>query len=42
MHGDPFVESLTMVLFNMCSDVSVEWCVLYQCCMDVFGMFAVM
>ena len=24
------------------SAVTVEWCVLYPCCMGVFGMFAVM
>ena len=30
------------VLFSVCSAVTVECCVLYQCCMSVFGMFAVM
>ena len=31
-----------MVLFSVCSSVTVECCVLYPCCMGVFGMFAVM
>ena len=35
---NPFVA----VLFSVCSAVTVECCVLYPCCMDVFGMFAVM
>ena len=26
------------VLFSACSDVTVECCVLYPCCMGVFGM----
>ena len=30
------------VLFSVCSTVTVECCVLYLCCMGVFGMFAVM
>ena len=30
------------VLFSVCSAVTVECCVLYLCCMGVFGMFAVM
>ena len=30
------------VLFSVCSSVTVECCVLYPCCMGVFGMFAVM
>ena len=30
------------VLFSMCSAVTVECCVLYPCCMGVFGMFVVM
>ena len=34
--------SVCVVLFSVCSDVTVECCVLYQCCMGVFGMFAVM
>ena len=27
---------------SVCSSVTVECCVLYPCCMGVFGMFAVM
>ena len=30
------------VLFNMCNAVTVECCVLYMCCVGVFGMFAAM
>ena len=30
------------VLFNVCSAVTVECCVLYLCCVCVFRMFAVM
>ena len=30
------------VLFSVCSVVTVECCVLYPCCMGVFGMFVVM
>ena len=29
-------------LFNVCSAVTVECCVLYPCCVGGFGMFAVM
>ena len=35
---NPFVT----VLFSVCSAVTVEYCVLYPCCVGVFGMFAVM
>ena len=35
---NPFVT----VLFSVCSTVTVECCVLYPCCVGVFGMFAVM
>ena len=27
---------------TLCSAVTVEYCVLYPCCVGVFGMFAVM
>ena len=30
------------LLFTVCSAVTVEYCVLYPCCVGVFGMFAVM
>ena len=36
------LNSFATVLFSVCSAVTVECCVLYQCCMGVFGMFAVM
>ena len=29
------------VLFNVCSAVTVECCVLYPCCVGVFGKFAI-
>ena len=35
---NPFVT----VLFSVCSAVTVESCVLYLCCMGVFGRFVVM
>ena len=35
---NPFVT----VLFNVCSSVTVERCVLFQCCVGEFGLFAVM
>ena len=31
-----------MVLFSVCSAVTVECCVLYLCCVGVFDMFMVM
>ena len=34
--------SSATVLFSACSAVTVECCVLYPCCMGVFGMSAVM
>ena len=34
--------STTTVLFNVCSSVTVECCILYPCCVGVVGMFAVM
>ena len=40
--GAIWLNPFATVLFNVCSAVTVEWCVLYQCCMGVFGMFAVM
>ena len=30
------------VLFSVCSAITVEWCVLHPCRMDVSGMFAIM
>ena len=40
--GSHLVEPFATVLFNVCSTVTVECCVLYPCCMGVFGMFDVM
>ena len=40
--GSHLVDPFAMVLFSVCSAVTVECCVLYPCCMGVFGMFAVM
>ena len=37
--GGHLVEPFAMVLFNVCSAVTAECCVLYPCCMGVFGMF---
>ena len=39
--GGLWLNLFTMVLFTMCSTVTVECGVLYPCCMGVFGMFAV-
>ena len=30
-----------LCLFTVCSAITVECCVLYTCCVGVFGMFAV-
>ena len=40
--GGLLAELLCYGVFRVCSVVTVECCVLYQCCMGVFGMFAVM
>ena len=40
--GAIWVNPFAMVLFTVCSAVTVECCVLCLCCMGVFGMFAVM
>ena len=37
-----WLNPFAMVLFTVCSAVTVECCVLYPCCVGVFGMFAVM
>ena len=39
---DVMVNLFVTVLFSVCSAVTVKCCVLYPCCMGVFGMFAVM
>ena len=40
--GAIWLNPFAMVLFNVCSSVIVDCCVLYPCCVSVFGMFAVM
>ena len=40
--GAIWLNPFAMVLFSVCGTVTVECCVLYPCCMGVFGMFAVM
>ena len=41
--GSHLVDPLCYgVIECVCSAVTVECCVLYPCCMGVFGMFAVM
>ena len=40
--GAIWLNSFVTVLFSVCSAVTVEVCVLYPCCMGMFGMFAVM
>ena len=39
--GAIWLNPFATVLFTVCSAASVECCVLYLCCMGVFGMFAV-
>ena len=40
--GAIWLNPFATVLFRVCSVVTVECCILYPCCMGVFGMFAVM
>ena len=40
--GGIWLNPFATVLFNVCSTVNVECCVLYPSCVGVFGMFAVM
>ena len=40
--GAIWLNPFATVLFIVCSSVTVECCVLYPCCVGVFGMFAVM
>ena len=40
--GAIWLNPFATVLFSVCSSVTVECCILYQCCMGVYGMFAVM
>ena len=36
--GAIWLNPFAMVLFSVCSTVTVECCVLYPCCMGVFGI----
>ena len=40
--GAIWLNPFATVLFSVCSAVTVECCVLYPCCMGVFGIFVVM
>ena len=40
--GAIWLNPFATVLFGVCSAITVECCVLYPCCMGVFGMFVVM
>ena len=40
--GTIWLNPFATVVSSVCSAVTVECCVLYPCCMGVFGMFAVM
>ena len=40
--GAVWLNPFAVVLFSVCSAITVECCVLYPCCIDVFGVFAVM
>ena len=39
--GAIWLKPFGMVLLTVCSAVTVEWCVVYPCCVGGFGMFAV-
>ena len=40
--GAIWLNLFATVLFTVCSAVTLECCVLYPCCVGVFGMFTVM
>ena len=40
--GAIWLNPFATVLFNVCSAVTINCCVLYPCCVGVFGIFAVM
>ena len=40
--GAIWLNPFATVLFTVCSAVTVECCILYPCCVDVFVMFALM
>ena len=39
--GSIWLNLFPTVLFTVCSAVTVECCIVYPCCVCVFGMFAV-
>ena len=39
--GAIWLNPFATVLFTVCSAITVECCDLYQCCVGVFGIFAV-
>ena len=39
--GAIWLNPFATVLFSVCSAVTVIYCVLYPCCVGVFGMFVV-
>ena len=39
--GGIWLNPFATVLFTVCTAITVECCVLYPCCMSLFGMFAV-
>ena len=39
--GAIWLNPFATVLFTVCSAVTAECCVLYPCCVGVFGMFSV-
>ena len=40
--GAIWLNPFATVLFSVCSAVTVELCVLYPCCVGVFGMFGML
>ena len=40
--GAIWLNPFASVLCSVCNAVTVECCILYPCCMGVFGMLAVM
>ena len=40
--GAKRLNTFATMLFSVCSAVTVDCCVLYPCCMGVFGMLTVM
>ena len=40
--GAIWLNPFATVLYTVCSAVTVECCILYPCCVGVFGMFVVM